>query len=383
MPGNLGNPNGPLNYNVLTLAHRMANAGYSTVYHGKSHLGTDLGQLGFKTCFENSHDPSTVTEACRYWRNRDWVIQKRPFFQVVSLMNPHDIYFLDPAEERPVSLPPWENRHDTRQDKPWPQQEYARGQGWSDERWEYYRQFYASRVETLDRDLATLLEELVMGGFGSNTWVLFMADHGDMAGEHGVGFKGPFMYDAQIPFIIMPPREGYPGPWREAPPEGFRPHACDALCSHIDVVPTVLDIAGIEPDPALRGRSLLPAVRGEATEGHEAVFAELTMLGRRVAPVRMVRTRRWKYNFYLGHGEELYDLENDPIELRNLAGRAEHAKVQADLKARLLRFIAETGDPIFSQQPTDGAGRPFTTAPVEIPDGFAPGARTAERGAAR
>jgi len=380
MPGNLGCPNGPLNYNILTLAHRMANAGYSTAYHGKSHLGTDLGQLGFKTHFENSHDPTTVAEACRYWRNRDWMIQKRPFFHVVSLLDPHDIYFLDPTEERPVELEPWPNAGDDRSTKPWPQQDYTRGQGWSPERWEYYRQFYRSRVEKVDRDVGTLLEELTMGGFGSNTWVIFMSDHGDMGGEHGVGFKGPFLYDCQmrIPLVVMPPRQGYPGPWRSALPDGFEPRVSEVLCSTLDVLPTVLDIAGLEPDAALRGRSLVPAVCGDETEIHGEVFCELTMLGRRVAPIRMVRTRRWKLVFYLGHGEELYDLDADPWEMTNLAARAEHAKVKADLQARLWKFIAATGDPIFTQQPTDADGKPFTTVPIEIPDGLGRGPRAAD-----
>ncbi len=369
MPGNLGNPNGPLNLNLTTVAHRMAAAGYSTVYHGKSHLGTDLGQLGFKTHYENSFDESTRIEASRFWRNRDWIIQKRPFFHMVSLLDPHDIYFLEPDEERPVTLPPWENRHDDRRTKPWPQQAYTRGEGWSDERWEYYRRFYASRVEKVDRDVGMLLNELVMGGFGANTWVVFMSDHGDMGGEHGVGFKGPFMYDCQtrIPLIIMPPRQGYPGPGSVPPPEGFRPHASDVLASNLDVLPTLLEMAGIEPDPELRGRSLLPAVRGDESEIHDAVFAELTMLGQMVCPIRMVRTKRWKYNLYLGHGAELYDMENDPAELANLAGRKEHAKVEAELRDRLVKFVEETGDPFFSQQPTDRDGRPFTTAPIEKP----------------
>lgn len=371
LAGNLGNPSSPMNQNITTLAHRMQQAGYLTVYHGKSHLGTDLGQLGFKNVYENSFDESTVIEACRFWRNRDWIVQKRPFFQVVSLLDPHDIYYLDPHEERPVELEPWPNRNDDRKTKPWPQQDYNRGEGWSPERWEYYRQFYRSRVEKVDRDVAKLLEEMIMGGFGSNTYVIFMADHGDMGGEHGVGFKGPFMYDCQthIPFVIMPPRPGYAGPGPVKAPDGFKPGTvCDALCTNLDVFPTVLELAGAEPEPGLRGRSLLPAIRGEAFEGHEAVFAELTMLGRRVAPIRMVRTKRWKYTFYLGHGEELYDMNADPWETTNLAAEAKHAKVKADLQRRLVRFVVETGDPLFTQQPTNAQGEPFTTAPIEVPE---------------
>lgn len=369
MPGNLGNPNPPLNQNITTLAHMMQQSGYLTVYHGKSHLGTKLDELGFKHVFENSHDPSTINEAARLWRNRDWIVQKRPFFHVVSLMNPHDIYYLEPGETRPVTLPPWPNAGDDRSTKPWPQRDYQREQGASPERWEYYRQYYRSRVEKLDQDLGVLLEELVMGGFGANTYVILVADHGDLSGEHGVGFKGPFMYDCQmrVPLVIMPPRPGYPGPGAIARPAGFRPRVSNVLATNLDILPTVLDLAGVKPEAPLAGRSLVPAVCGDDAEIHSEVFGELTMLGKRVAPIRMVRTKRWKYVFYLGHGEELYDLEADPWEMTNLAGRAEHAKVQADLRARLLKMIRETNDPIFTQQPTDNTGKPFTTAPIEIP----------------
>lgn len=378
MPGNIGAPNGPMNYSVTTIAHRMANAGYSTVYHGKSHLGTDLGQLGFKTHYENSFDEATRIEACRYWRNRDWMIQKRPFFHIVSLLDPHDIYFLEPGEERPVELEPWPNCDDDLSTKPWPQQQHSRGRGWSPDRWEYYRQFYRSRVEKVDRDIGMLLEELVMSGFGPNTWVIVMADHGDMAGEHGCAFKGPFLYDAQmrIPFIIMPPRTAYTGPWLNEPPEGFRPRVTEALCSNLDLVPTILDIAGLEPDPELRGRSLLPIVAGREQDNHEAVFGEFTQ-GGCLCPARMVRTRRWKYTFYLGHGEELYDLEADPWEITNLATSAEHAGTLHEMRERLWAFVRETRDPIFTMQPTNARGEPFTTVPIEVPEGclFPPGTR--------
>jgi arylsulfatase A-like enzyme len=371
MPGNLGNPNPSMNQNITTLGHRMQQAGYLTVYHGKSHLGTDLGQLGFKDAFENSHDPSTVTRACQFWRNRDWVVQKRPFFHVVSLLNPHDIYFLDPDEERPVELEPWPNRHDDRSTKPWPQQDHSRLAGSSDERWEYYRQFYRERLEILDRDVGTLTDELKMGGFAPNTYVIFLSDHGDMSGEHGVGFKGPFMYDCQtrIPMIIVPPRTGYAGCGRVSPPAGFKPHVSEVLATNLDIVPTVLDIAGVERPESFRGRSLMPAVAGDETAIHDEVFAELTMLGKRVNPIRMVRTRRWKYVFYLGHGEELYDMDADPWEMTNLADVAEHTKIKADLRERMLTMLRETGDSMFNQTPTDSDGKPYCTVPIDVPAG--------------
>ena len=118
---NLGGGYGPLDEGAVTVADRLQAWGYRTVYHGKSHLGGNLAHYGFETAFENSHDPSTLTEACRFYRNRDWIVDKRPFCHVVSFMNPHDVYFLDPDETETASLPRWANQDDTLADKPWPQ----------------------------------------------------------------------------------------------------------------------------------------------------------------------------------------------------------------------------------------------------------------------
>jgi choline-sulfatase len=351
---NLGDDCGPLAEGVVTIGDRMQAAGYQTVYHGKSHIGGDLSNYGFEIAFENSHDPSTVTEACRYWRNADWIVNKRPFFHVVSFLNPHDIYFVKPDVEMPPELPRWANQDDTLEGKPWPQQS-KHEPDWSDARWEYYRQFYRGKVEKVDAQIGELIDELICSGYGPNTWIIFSADHGDMAGEHGISFKGPFMYDGvnHVPLIIVPPMQQYGGAGKVGGlGDSFRPFSTGVLTSNIDLVPTIMDIAGIDPDPSLPGRSLLPAVRGDASEIHDCIFSEWHGGGRMVTPIRMVRTLKWKYNCYLTHGEELYDLQNDPDELTNLAGHADHAAIQEELHQRLVDHCQQTDDPFFSLTPS-------------------------------
>jgi len=354
---NLDDHCGPLPEGAVTIADRMQAEGYQTVYHGKSHIGGDLSNYGFEIAFENSHDPSTVTEACRYWRNADWIVNKRPFFHVVSLLNPHDIYFLAPGVELEAELPRWPNQDDTLQGKPSPQQS-RRETDWSDGRWEYYRRFYAGKVEKVDAQIGELIDELICSGYGPNTWIIFTSDHGDMAGEHGISFKGPLMYDGvtHVPLIIVPPMQQWGGAGKtDASAKQFAPFHSPVLTSNIDLAPTILDIAGIEPDPSLPGRSLLPTILGDGAAIHEHVISEWHGAGRRVTPIRMVRTLEWKYNCYLGHGEELYDLVHDPHELTNLAGRPEHAAVQEDLHQRLVDHCEQTDDPFFS---LEASGRP-------------------------
>ena len=263
MEGNIGNPSPPLRVDIGTIGDRLQKVGYETVYHGKSHLGGDLRQYGFEIAYENSHDESTRIEASRYWRNKDWIVSKRPFFHVVSFMDPHDIYFLEPGVEREVTMEPWDNQKDDLSTKPWPQAQFNKGKGFSRERWQYYREFYASRCERVDRQMQLLLEELVCGGFGNDTWVIFTADHGDMGGEHNLAFKGPWMYEGQthVPLIIVPPRTGFGGKDETSSKVPFKPFISDVLTSNIDLVPTMLDIAGQPADPNLQGRSLLPVDR--------------------------------------------------------------------------------------------------------------------------
>jgi arylsulfatase A-like enzyme len=362
---NLGNPCGPLNERHMTIGNRMQTLGYQTVYHGKWHLGGNPVTYGFEEVYENSHDPTTLQEAARFLRDRDWMINKRPFFQIVSFLNPHDVYFFDVHEPLDPSIKPhtWANQHDDMQGKPFPQR-YHQRPNWPQSRWDSYHQWYYKCLKTVDDQIAELMAQVIMSGYGSNTWVILTADHGEMAGEHALPFKGPWMYDGvmRVPLIIVPPQrrftgKGHGGDFDEPLPT---PRKTDALASLIDLVPTILDLGGGAADPTLPGRSLLPAARGEGLSD-VPLFAEWHQSGRFVSPIRMIRTRRWKYNLYNGYGEELYDMENDPHEMKNLADVAEHAAVKADLKRDLVAHLERTGDPFFSRMPTDEMGKALKT----------------------
>lgn len=353
--GNLGNPCPPLNEAHITIGHRMQAMGWETVYHGKSHLGGDLKHYGFEIAYENSHDPSTLTEAARFYRNRDWMVHRRPFFHVVSFLNPHDVYFLDVEEEADPTSPPWPNAGDSLASKPWPQR-LKQEPGWSPRRWEAYRRHYGRMVSEVDGHIGELVRQLIYSGFGCNTWIILASDHGDMAGEHGLPFKGPYMYEGvtRVPLVVVPPQERFVGKGNgDVDRPSFAGSTCSDLVSLIDLVPTVLDLAGAPADAKLPGRSLLPAVRDQKPVGHEAVFAEWHQSGKVVTPIRMVRSGRWKYTEYLKIGSELYDLEADPHELRNLAGQAEYAAIEREMRARLEGHVRGTGDPFYGYTVTE------------------------------
>jgi len=160
----------------------------------------------------------------------------------------------------------------------------------------------------------------------------------------------------------------------------------DALVTHLDLFPTICDLAGIPAPDWLQGRSLLPLVQGATSELHDAVHAELTYHAA-YEPQRSIRTRRWKYirrfgehydtvvaantddgpskTLWLEYGwlerpvpeEQLYDLVFDPNEGANLAGDPAYASVLGELRSRLERWMRDTGDPLLDGPipPPEGA----------------------------
>lgn len=169
----------------------------------------------------------------------------------------------------------------------------------------------------IDEQIGRLLQTLQDKAYRENCVVIFMSDHGDNLGEHGLSQKWS-MYEpvTRIPLLFWLPSL-FSG--------GRRIHE---KCQLFDLAPTILDLAGAQHPKPFQARSLLPALKGEAWSGRDVVFSEqagdVAMTGARL--ITMVRDDRWKVVFI--HGAEdgqLFDLETDPIERHNLWGASEHA----------------------------------------------------------
>jgi len=341
MPGNLYAPCPPLTPTMPTVGNFFRSAGYETVYHGKWHMGGDVKSYGFEQGAETGHDATAVAMAGRFWSERDWAEHERPFMHVVSLLNPHDCYFHDPDDHIKGFKRPWKNLNVNPSSVP--ETVASRMVDWPEEQWGGYHKWFSEQLEHADRDLGELLHQLRCSGFFNNSWIIFTTDHGDMAGEHNIPFKGPYMYEGvtRVPLIIIPPMTRFAGAERQNSfTHDIKPGKRHALCSLIDLLPTMMDIAGIEQPANLPGKSLFPVVRGEADEVREEVFAEW-----HTPPIRMVRDARYKYVLYLNRGEELYDLDTDPHETKNLAGSKKHTEIKKGLQQRLERHIQDTNDP--------------------------------------
>lgn len=206
-------------------------------------------------------------------------------------------------------------------------------------------------VHTVDKTLGHILEFLDISGLSEDTLILYTSDNGYFLGDHG-WYDKRFMYEPslRIPLVVRYPRLVKPN--RVEP----------AMALNVDIAPTILDFAGIPAPEAMQGRSLRPLLEADApADWRQSILYSyyenswaLAGLGaearadpsfqyftpHRIGPHRGVRTQRHKLIEYYGEGEywELFDLEQDPNELRNLFGQPGQRDIIAELTGQLRKL---------------------------------------------
>ncbi|WP_454751816.1 choline-sulfatase [Cupriavidus necator] len=357
-----------------TLPYYLAQQGYKTILGGKMHfvgpdqkhgfeerLTTDIypadfgwaadwaeGEFSF---YSPGHNLSTVDESGSCFRSLQLdydeeveakAIQRlydlaredeQPFFMCVSYTHPHPPYhilpeYLDRYSPEEINLPVVGDMPMQERDKLSQWVQYSHGldkQGATDEQVRRARHAYYAMVSYVDDKVGRLLETLKRAGFADNTIVVFTSDHGDMLGERGMWFKRVFFdWSAKVPLLVYDPRKREPR--RIAEP-----------VSHVDLLPTLLDLAMDGQTPAwvepIDGRSLVPLVATGDDDGEAEAFVEYTAEGV-TGPCCMLRRGRYKYVYTHGHPDLLFDMEADPNELVNIA--QEQPQVLAEFKARVL-----------------------------------------------
>lgn len=210
-----------------------------------------------------------------------------------------------------------------------------KGQTWLDCWKEHgFREDYATylrSVETLDMTIGRLRDLLKEKGQDKNTVIILFGDNGNLNGEKGLVGKW-LMYEPslRVPTIFFDPRRA----------ENQRGQRLQPMVLSIDLAPTMLELAGIAKLPAMQGESWLPLLDNPATPWRTDWFYEHTYTPPKpdtIAKSEGVRTDRWKYIRWLDpkpHVEELFDLQNDPQELHNLAGDPTHQDTLRQLRER-------------------------------------------------
>lgn len=191
------------------------------------------------------------------------------------------------------------------------------------------RHAYYGMISYIDDKVGNVIRVLRETGQDENTIVVFTSDHGDMMGERGQWYKQTFFeWSARVPLIVSSPNR-------------FQPRRVNRLVSLVDLLPTFLDWAtdGQPPELAvpIDGYSLTKLLTtGEDTDRPNQVISEYTGEGT-CAPCRMVRRAAYKYIYTHGHSGMLFNMDKDPLELKNLADSAETAQLEQDLRSEVLK----------------------------------------------
>lgn len=362
-----------------TLADEFNQAGYHTLYVGKWHLegtppskgvprsrqgrwrkwfGFELRNSHFDTSVWEDDDP-TPRPLGKYQTDglfdltidylRDDRPRDQPFCCVLSVEPPHFPYEAPEAYEarwrdREIKVP---ETFEVADEYEVPASRWdADADDTAERKLAQVRTYYAM-IENLDDNVGRMMAMLEEQGLGENTVVMLISDHGEMGGAHALPAamkEYPFEESIAIPLILRDPR---------LPPARRGAGVAEPVCTE-DLFPTICSLAGIAPRDALPGSDLTPLAAGEVDAlDREGILIESVQEFRGPGaffnrPFRGIRTRRWKYTVLAGKGGaapwQLFDLENDPLERRNLIDEPDHAETARGLHAALVGLLRDTDD---------------------------------------
>ena len=236
------------------------------------------------------------------------------------------------------------------------------------------RRNYLGMIRMVDDQVKKFVEHLKTTGLYENTYIIFLSDHGEMAGEFGVATKGFGLFDllCRIPMIITGP-----GIKKQNQPSA-------AHVSITDIMPTILDILDIEIPDSVQGKSLWPLLQGKKIQPEEfaSAYCEYGVGGEYFSKdyladkqqevfrqnisttgayfdlcpmaisgvMRMVRKGDWKMIYDMNKNGELYNLKNDPWEEKNLFQDKNYTQVKMDLLEELLQWVLRVQDPMVMRE---------------------------------
>jgi arylsulfatase A-like enzyme len=314
-------------------ADAMKAGGYETFHLGKRGNSYLPGMQAFDTCLfteqigANDHEVSAKVSADRvldFLRGRK---SDKPFFIYLAPPVPHDPRvapqeFMDRYDPAKIPLPPsympvhpFDNGEMTVRDEclaPWPRTEAEIKRHLADD--------YAC-ITCLDHHIGRIVAQLKASGQLENTIVIFAADNGLSLGDHGLmGKQNLYEFGGMhVPLVIAGPGV---------------PHGTSSAFAYLfDIYPTVCELTGTPIPPEVESKSLVPIITGKAQKVRDYAFTAYRQCQ------RAVRDERWKVIRYpLVNKTQLFDLEKDPHELRDLAEQPEHA---GKLKAMLALLAAQ------------------------------------------
>ena len=346
------------------LAPRLSKLGYSTALSGTQHVAPFSG---YQKIIGYDFDLNLPGESCQglgYAESDRWhalqaarFIEEQgdtPFYLECGFFFPHRPFpDMEDTDDPASCAPPFylPNTPETRKDI----------------------QAYESAMRGADEAFGIVFDSLKRSGLWDKSIIVVTTDHGPAfpwakcnLNDQGTGV---------MLMMRLPGQE--------------KPLTSDSLVTHLDIVPTILDVLGVEPDVALEGTSLTPLLKDPDAQLHQEVFSEVTYHAA-YEPMRSIRTDRYRYvrrfdtawthpvlpniddgpskDVLMRRGlrdlcvesEMLYDLAFDPAERRNLVANHEYASVRDDLSKRLDAWMHRTNDPLLAGPAAPPAGAPIT-----------------------
>lgn len=278
------------------------------------------------------YDARNADNACQWLQDNGR--QDKPWVLFVSFVCPHPPYIAPPAffnryPRENFPMPPQANI------KEWPQHPalqtfrhfFHYDQPFSENEIRTLAAAYYGVCSYLDQEIGRVLDTLAAEGLDTQTTVIYTSDHGESLGARGM-FGKFTMYEesAAVPFLMAGPDI----------PAGT---VADTPVSLVDVYPTVLDVVGLPPDAdeaTLPGRSLRQII--QEPDPDRFVLSEYHALGNEHAAF-MLRNGRYKYIHYVNHPPQLFDLDDDPQELNDLASSAAHQAQRQSLEVQLRMML--------------------------------------------
>lgn len=267
------------------------------------------------------------------------VAKPGPWHMEVHFPEPHDAYrplrnYLE--HYRPQDMPLPASFGDTFEGKPGMHRRESEIWGGFDE--DTAREgiaHYFAYCEQLDTQIGRILDRLERCGRADNTLIIYLTDHGDMIGAHRMWIKGWMPYEEcyRIPLVMRWP--GHIGAGSVSP----------RIVQSMDIGHTLIDLLGLEPLPYADGRSLVPLMQSPKREDWDDEVLCAFYGGEFLYTQRMVVTERYKYVFNGFDVDELYDLQDDPWELINVADAPDYASTVSEMRERLWRLMNRCGDP--------------------------------------
>jgi arylsulfatase len=297
---------------------------------------------------ENSIPPELHQSSWIADKTIDFIKQEdKPFFAWCSFVDPHHPF--DPPEPYasmydPEKIPAPLFNEDEMLEKP--KHFYEMHTGYSpgnekydfrtvtEEGWKVLRAKYYGMVSLIDYNIGRIVDALRESGKLDTTVIIVTSDHGELLGDHGLLFKGPFHYDCliRVPLIVSAP---------QYIPSGSRVRD---ITQHTDLFPTICSFAGVQAPNAVQGRSLGPLLNGDYGNGYEYALTE-HYCGDWGFNVKTIRSRNWRLTYYGSQTfGELYDLDNDPNEFKNLWDHPGYRSKREELKTALLDHLLATED---------------------------------------